>query len=97
MAARGRSGPAGRGARDLGRVDPGQWLPALEPLLTGTATDQVLWDRVLQRQTLTESDSAFLYELVRKKEGDKLNAVRELLFDGLYQVTERRPTATIGR
>ncbi|HVG11132.1 MAG TPA: HEAT repeat domain-containing protein [Thermoanaerobaculia bacterium] len=74
-------------------VDPAHWLPVLEPLLAGSATHQVLWEKVLQRQALTESDSDLLYELVRKKEGDKQNTVRELLFEGLYQGAERRPAA----
>ena len=76
-----------------GGVDAAQWLPALVLLLTGSTTYQASLERVIQRQALTEADGAVLYELVRKKEGDQQNTVRQLLFEGLYQVTERRPTA----
>jgi HEAT repeat protein len=75
-----------------GIVDPARWLPALEPLLTGEDAPQAPWERISQQQALTESEVALLYELVRKR-GDEQDALRQLLFDGLYQVTARRPNA----
>ncbi|MFL6234558.1 MAG: hypothetical protein ACJ76N_15610, partial [Thermoanaerobaculia bacterium] len=76
-----------------GGVDPARWLPALESWLTGSATAQVSLERfICNQQILTESEGAFLYELLRKRKGDEKNDIRELLFDGLYQVAERRPT-----
>lgn len=77
-----------------GGVDPARWLPVLEPLLTGSETANISWERVTHDpQTLTESEGAFLYELLRTREDDGRNALREVLFNGLYQMTERRPTA----
>lgn len=74
-------------------VDPAKWLPALELSLTGASECQVPWERVIQRQALIGSEGALLYELVRTKEGDEQDDVREFLFEYLFQIAERRPSA----
>jgi hypothetical protein len=76
-----------------GGIEPARWLPALEPLLMTSAKYQASWEKVIQRQALTESNVALLYELVRKRKRDRLNEARELLFISLVQIFERQPTA----
>jgi hypothetical protein len=76
------------------KVDPARWLPALESLLMGSNESHVSWERVSQQQALTEADGTLLYELVRKTGDRPQDAIREFLFDSLFQVFERRPTAS---
>jgi hypothetical protein len=76
-------------------TSPVRWLPALEQLLTGLGTPQVSWEKVGQQRSLTEPEVTFLYDLVRKRR-DRKGAIREFLFDSIFQVLERRPTTSSG-
>jgi hypothetical protein len=75
-----------------GQVDPARWLPVLWRLLTRSDESQVFWERVNQQQTLSEPDVTLLYGLLRRR-GDRRDIIRELLFESIFQILERRPTA----
>jgi hypothetical protein len=76
-----------------GGVDPARWLPALETSLTGSKVPQISWEKVSRQQALTDEDRTLLYELVRKR-ADRQGAIRGVMFDSIFQILERRPTAS---